>query len=68
MMKLGFCTAFSNLDLLEKAGIDNLETTVYEIMQWSDEQVREIARLLGGDHITETTLQSARELIESSFC
>ena len=33
-----------------------------------DEQVREIARLLGGDHITETTLQSARELIESSFC
>ena len=33
-----------------------------------DEQVREIARLLGGDHITETTLQSARELIEGSFC
>ena len=31
-----------------------------------DQQIREIARLLGGDHITETTLQSARELIEST--
>jgi len=34
----------------------------------SEEKVQEIARLLGGDHITEITLQSARELIESSFC
>ena len=31
-----------------------------------EETVREIARLLGGEIITETTLQSARELIESS--
>ena len=31
-----------------------------------DQQIGEIARLLGGDHITETTLQSARELIESA--
>ena len=30
-----------------------------------EDHVKEIARLLGGDHITETTLQSARELIES---
>ncbi|MCI8609215.1 MAG: DNA repair protein RecN [Firmicutes bacterium] len=31
-----------------------------------EEQVREIARLLGGATITETTLKSAKELIESS--
>ena len=31
-----------------------------------DEQVLEIARLLGGDNITETTIASARELIEAS--
>ena len=30
------------------------------------EKVREIARLLGGENITETTLASARELIEAS--
>ena len=33
-----------------------------------DEKVREIARLLGGETITETTLASARELIEASKC
>ncbi|HIV79940.1 MAG TPA: DNA repair protein RecN [Candidatus Avanaerovorax faecigallinarum] len=31
-----------------------------------DEKTAEIARLLGGDNITETTLKSARELIESA--
>ena len=31
-----------------------------------DAKVREIARLLGGSTITETTLQSARELIANS--
>ena len=31
-----------------------------------DEKVSEIARLLGGENITETTLESARELIEAS--
>ena len=31
-----------------------------------DEKAREIARLLGGENITETTLASARELIEAS--
>ena len=31
-----------------------------------DEKVSEIARLLGGTNITETTLQSARELIAGS--
>ncbi len=34
----------------------------------NEEKVQEIARLLGGDHITETTLQSARELISGSIC
>ena len=32
----------------------------------SEEKIQEIARLLGGDNITETTLASARELIEAS--
>ena len=32
-----------------------------------DEKVREIARLLGGENITETTLASAKELIEASM-
>ena len=32
-----------------------------------EETVREIARLLGGATITETTLESARELIAGSF-
>lgn len=31
-----------------------------------DEKIREIARLLGGANITDTTIQSARELVESS--
>ena len=31
-----------------------------------DEKVREIARLLGGENITPTTLASAKELIEAS--
>jgi len=44
------------------------ETSTYTSVQRlsSEEQVGEIARLLGGDHITETTLQSARELIEGN--
>ena len=39
-------------------------TTVSQLSD--DEKVQEIARLLGGANITETTLKSARELIESS--
>ena len=31
-----------------------------------EEKVREIARLLGGENITPTTLASAKELIEAS--
>ena len=32
------------------------------------QRIQEIARLLGGDHITETTLESAKELISSAHC
>lgn len=39
-------------------------TTVLKLRE--DEKVHEIARLLGGINITETTLQSAKELIEAS--
>ena len=34
----------------------------------AQEQVKEIARLLGGENITETTLASAEELIDASTC
>jgi DNA repair protein RecN (Recombination protein N) len=40
-----------------RTGIEALDT---------DERVVEVARLLGGAHVTETTLKSARELIEMS--
>ncbi|MDO4486771.1 MAG: DNA repair protein RecN [Bacillota bacterium] len=39
-------------------------TTVTELSE--DEKTHEIARLLGGTNITETTLKSARELIDAS--
>ena len=42
----------------------NTYTTVIPLKK--EEEVEEIARLLGGINITETTLQSARELIEAS--
>ena len=46
------------------------ETSTYTTVEslTSENQVKEIARLLGGDHITETTLQSARELIAENNC
>ena len=46
------------------------ETSTFTTVERLDDeqQIREIARLLGGDHITETTLQSAHELIESTHC
>ena len=39
-------------------------TTVEPLSE--EEKIEEIARLLGGANITETTLRSARELIEAS--
>ena len=48
--------------LIEKqTGIDNTYTKVHSLMD--DERIREIARIIGGDVITETTLSSAQELI-----
>lgn len=41
-------------------------TTVEKLS--SQERIQEIARLLGGSNITETTLRSAQELILSSHC
>ncbi|MDR1247135.1 MAG: DNA repair protein RecN [Clostridiales Family XIII bacterium] len=43
---------------------ENTHTSVEALSR--DERIREIARLLGGANITETTLESARELIELS--
>ena len=46
----------------------NDEKTFTTVEKLTDEEkVSEIARLLGGTNITETTLQSARELIEGSI-
>ncbi len=50
---------------IEKHSDDKMTyTTVTELSQ--DQKVDEIARLLGGSNITETTLASARELVEAS--
>lgn len=50
---------------IEKHSDDEMTyTTVTELSQ--DQKVDEIARLLGGSNITETTLASARELVEAS--
>ena len=45
---------------------DDLKTYTSVDPLTPDEKVREIARLLGGENITQTTLASARELIEAS--
>ncbi len=45
---------------------DDSSTYTSVDMLTPDEKVSEIARLLGGENITETTLASARELIEAS--
>ena len=40
-----------------------------QLMTLSEEdRICEIARLLGGDHITDITLQSAQELIQNAIC
>ena len=51
--------------LIEKGVRD--EKTYSDIKKLDGEaSVMEVARLLGGDHITESTIESARELIRSS--
>lgn len=53
-----------NYKISKESDDNNTYTTVLHL--GSDEKIQEIARLLGGMNITETTLQSAKELIEAS--
>lgn len=54
----------SNYRISKHSDANMTYTTVDQLSP--DDKVREIARLLGGENITETTLASARELIASS--
>ena len=53
-----------NYKISKESDDSNTYTTVIQLRE--DEKIQEIARLLGGINITETTLQSAKELIEAS--
>ena len=53
-----------NYKIAKESDESSTYTTVLHLRQ--DEKIQEIARLLGGINITETTLQSAKELIEAS--
>lgn len=53
-----------NYKIAKESDDSSTYTTVIELR--TDEKIQEIARLLGGINITETTLQSAKELIEAS--
>ena len=50
---------------ISKHSDDSMTYTTVDALS-NEEQVSEIARLLGGENITETTLASARELIDAS--
>lgn len=53
-----------NYKIAKESDESKTYTTVLKLRE--DEKIHEIARLLGGINITETTLQSAKELIEVS--
>ncbi len=53
-----------NYKIAKESDESSTYTTVLHLRE--DEKIQEIARLLGGINITETTLQSAKELIEAS--
>lgn len=53
-----------NYKIAKESDDSNTYTTVIQLRQ--DEKIQEIARLLGGINITDTTLESAKELIEAS--
>lgn len=53
-----------NYKIAKESDDSSTYTTVIQLRE--DEKIQEIARLLGGINITETTLQSAKELIEAS--
>ena len=54
-----------NYKIAKESDESSTYTTVLHLHQ--DEKVQEIARLLGGINITDTTLQSAKELIDASI-
>lgn len=53
-----------NYKIAKESDESNTYTTVIQLRE--DEKIQEIARLLGGINITDTTIQSARELVEAS--
>lgn len=53
-----------NYKIAKESDDSSTYTTVIQLRE--DEKIQEIARLLGGINITDTTLQSAKELIEAS--
>ena len=53
-----------NYKIAKSSDADRTYTTIDALSD--DEKTQEIARLLGGTNITETTLESARELIDAS--
>ena len=53
-----------NYKIAKESDESSTYTTVLHLRE--DEKIQEIARLLGGINITETTLQSAKELIDAS--
>ena len=55
---------FHNYKIAKESDESSTYTTVIQLRE--DEKIQEIARLLGGINITETTLQSAKELVEAS--
>ena len=54
----------ANYRIIKSVDSEHTYTTIEQLD--SDQKVKEIARLLGGTNITQTTLASAEELIESS--
>lgn len=53
-----------NYKIAKESDDSSTYTTVIQLRE--DEKIQEIARLLGGINITDTTIQSAKELIEAS--
>lgn len=53
-----------NYKIDKESDDSNTYTTILQLRE--DEKIQEIARLLGGLNITDTTLESAKELIEAS--
>ncbi|MBR6748518.1 MAG: sugar phosphate isomerase/epimerase [Clostridia bacterium] len=50
-MKLGFCTSIDNLELVEKAGIDYMESSVGAVAGWTDEETKENLKKLANSPV-----------------